>query len=46
MKLKEDDQSVDASVLLKRVNKIFIGGDMEASSKQRLKEWPFRACPT
>jgi len=29
MKLKKDDQSADASVLLKGGTKIFIGGDME-----------------
>jgi len=30
----------------KRGTKIFIRGDMEAILEQRLKEWPFRACPT
>jgi hypothetical protein len=29
MKLKKADQSVDASVLLRRGNKIFMGGNME-----------------
>jgi hypothetical protein len=30
MKIKrKEDQSVDASVLLRRVNKIFMGGNME-----------------
>ena len=29
MKLKKEDQSVDASVLLRRGNKIFTGGNME-----------------
>jgi len=30
MKLKKDDQNVDASVFLEGRTKIFIGGDMEA----------------
>jgi hypothetical protein len=46
MKPKEkDDQSIDASVLLRRVNKILSEGNMETKCGARLKERPFRDCP-
>ena len=39
MKLKkQEDQSVGASVLLRRRNKILNGGNMETKWKQRLKK--------
>jgi hypothetical protein len=43
---KKEDQTVDASVLFRRVNKILTGGNTETSVEQRLKERPFRDCPT
>jgi hypothetical protein len=44
MKLKKkEDESVDASVLLRRGNKILTGGNMEA--EQSLKERPSSDCP-
>jgi hypothetical protein len=43
---KKEDQSVDASVLLRRVNKILTGGSMETKCGVRLKERPPRDCPT
>jgi len=43
MKLKKVDQNADAS-LLKNGNKNMAIG--KQSSEQRLKERPFRACPT
>jgi hypothetical protein len=46
MKLKREDQSVDASLLLRRGKKILMGGNTEKSVKQRLKERPSRDCPT
>jgi hypothetical protein len=47
MKLKKkEDQSVDASVFLRRGNKILKGGNMETSVEQRLKERSSRDCPT
>jgi len=43
MKLKKNnDQSADASLLLKRGTKIFIGGDMETKFGAETEE----ACPT
>jgi hypothetical protein len=46
MKLKKkEDQSVDTLVLLRRGNKIPMGGDRQ-SVEQRLKERPSRDCPT
>ena len=44
----KEDQSVDASVLLRRGNKIFMGGNMETKcrAEKRLKERPSRNCPT
>jgi hypothetical protein len=46
MKVKKEDKSVDASVLLKRENKILMEGNMETSVKQRLKERTSRDCAT
>jgi hypothetical protein len=47
MKLKKkEDQSVDTLVLLRRGNKIPMGGNMRQSVEQRLKERPSRDCPT
>jgi hypothetical protein len=47
MKLKKmEDQSVDASVLLRRGNKILTGGNMDTNCEQRLKERPLKDCPT
>jgi hypothetical protein len=46
MNLKKDDQSVDASVLLRRENKTLTGANMETKVEQRLKERPSRDCPT
>jgi hypothetical protein len=48
MKLKKkDNQSMDASVLLRRGNKIPIREELQRQSvEQRLKERPFRDCPT
>jgi hypothetical protein len=47
MKLKKkEDQSMYTSVLLRRGNKIPMGGDTEAKCKQILKERPSRDCPT
>jgi hypothetical protein len=43
---EEGDQSVDTWVLLRRGNKIPLGGDMIQIVEQRLKERPFRDCPT
>jgi hypothetical protein len=46
MKLKKkEDQSVDASVFLRRCNKILMGGNIQTNLEQRLKERPFRDCP-
>jgi hypothetical protein len=46
MKLKKkEDQSVDASVLLRRVNQIPTGGNMETKCGAVLEERPFRDCP-
>jgi len=48
MKLKKkDDPSVNASVLLRKRNKnIHRRRYRDKVLEQRLKEWPFRACPT
>jgi hypothetical protein len=43
---KKDNQSVDASVLLRRGNKMLTGGNMETSKEQRLKERPSKDFPT
>jgi hypothetical protein len=43
---KKEDQSVDASVLLRIGNEILMGGNMEQSVEQRLKERPSRDCST
>ena len=40
-----EDQNVDASVLLRRVNKILIGGNVEINVEKTLSESPFRNCP-
>ena len=39
------DQSMDASVLLRRGNKILTGGNIETKCEHRLKEKPSRDCP-
>jgi hypothetical protein len=44
MKLNKKEQSVDASVFLRRGNKIL--SHREDSVEQRLKERPSRDCPT
>jgi hypothetical protein len=44
MKLNKKEQSVDASVFLRRGNKIL--SHREDSVEQRLKEQPSRLCPT
>ena len=47
MKLKKkEDQSVDASVLLRRGNTIFMGANMEIKCGAEMEERPFRDCPT
>jgi len=47
MKLKKkEDRSVDASVLLRRGNKILRGEIQGPSVEQRLKQRPSRDCPT
>jgi hypothetical protein len=47
MKLKKkEDQSVSASILLRRRNKIFMGAIWRQSVEQRLKERPSRDCYT
>ena len=46
MKLKKEDQSVGASVLLRRCNTMLTGANMENLVEQRLKEKPSRECPT
>jgi hypothetical protein len=43
---KKEDQSVNASVLLKRGNKILTGEIRGQSVEQRLKEEPYRHCST
>jgi hypothetical protein len=43
---KKEDQSVNASVLLRRWNKILIGRNMGQNVEQRLKERPSRGCST
>ena len=43
---KKEDQSVDASVLIRRGNKILTGKIWRQSVEQRLKERPSRDCPT
>jgi hypothetical protein len=46
MKLrKKEDQSVDVSVLLRRGNKILMGGDTETKCRAET-ERPSRDCPT
>jgi hypothetical protein len=47
MKLKKKEvQSMDASELLIRVNKILTGGNMETKCGERLKEKPSKDFPT
>jgi len=47
MKLKKDDQNVDASVLLRRWNKNINREEIPRQSlEQRLKERPSGDCPT
>jgi hypothetical protein len=46
MKLKKEDQSVDASVLLRRGTKYSWEEIRRQSVEQRLKERPSRDCPT
>ena len=47
MKLKKkEDQSVDASVLLRRGNKILIGGNLERKSGAETEGKASRDCPT
>ena len=43
---KKEDQNVDASVLLRRVSKIFTGGNMETKCGAETKERPPRDCPS
>jgi hypothetical protein len=43
---KKEDQSVDASVLIRRGNKILTGKIWRQSVEQRLKERPSRECCT
>jgi hypothetical protein len=43
---KKEDQSMDTSVLLRRGNKIPMGGDTETKLEQRLKKKPSIDCPT
>jgi hypothetical protein len=43
---KKEDQSINASVLLRRVKKILTGGNMETKYGQRLKERPSIDYPT
>jgi hypothetical protein len=43
---KKEDQSVDTLILLRRGNKISMGSHTEKSVKQRMKERPYRECPT
>jgi hypothetical protein len=43
---KKEDQSVDASDLLRKQNKILTGGNMETKCGAETEEWPFRDCPT
>jgi hypothetical protein len=42
---KKEDQSVGASVLLRKGNKILMGANTEKSMEQRLKERPYRDFP-
>jgi hypothetical protein len=42
MEPKKENQNIDASVILRRMNKILTGGNVEKS----LKERPSRDCPT
>jgi hypothetical protein len=47
MKPKKEDQNVDASGLLRKVNKILSQEEIQRESvEQRLKERPSRDCPT
>ena len=47
MKLKKkEDQNMDASVLLRRVNKILTEENIEKRVEQRLKKRPSRDSPT
>jgi len=41
---KKDDQSVDASLLLKGENKIFTGGDMETKFGEEPLSRPYLYC--
>jgi hypothetical protein len=43
---KKKDQNVDASVILRRGNKILTGGNRRQHVEQRLKEKPSRDYPT
>jgi hypothetical protein len=46
MKLKKgEDQSVEASVLFIRVDKIIMGANTEIKCEQKLKERPSSDCP-
>jgi hypothetical protein len=46
VKFKKKEQTVDASVLLRKGNKILKGVNTEKSVEQRLKERPSRDCST
>jgi hypothetical protein len=47
MKLKKkEDQSVGASVLLRKWNNILMGANIETMCEQGLNERPSSACPT
>jgi hypothetical protein len=46
MKPKKEDQSMDASVLLRRENKISARVNVETNVEQKLKERPSGDCPT
>ena len=43
---KKEDQNMDASVLLRRVNKILTEENIEKRVEQRLKKRPSRDSPT
>jgi len=46
MKLIKQNQRVDASVLLKKGNKIFIGWNMESKIGEETERIAIRACST
>jgi hypothetical protein len=46
MKIKKEDQNVDATLLLRRENKILLGANTKTNVEQRLKERPSKDCLT